>query len=80
VSEQIRRPYDAERLAIACDELGWSSGELARRLNIREDSVRQYISGKRNIPDGLGVWLDACVEIARTMPKHPEGWRAVEAA
>jgi ribosome-binding protein aMBF1 (putative translation factor) len=69
-------PYPRERLVWACATLGWSIGELARRLNIREDTARQMAMGRRNIPDDLGHWLEACVAIAETMPTQPEGWRS----
>jgi hypothetical protein len=67
--------YTPHQMLAALVILGWSSGHLARRLKVREGTVRQMLGGKRNIPNQLGRWLDQCATIAQTMPALPDDWQ-----
>jgi plasmid maintenance system antidote protein VapI len=51
-------PLQAERLRWLLEVIGWSRGELARRLDIAESSAAQMCQGKRNIPNRAAVWLE----------------------
>lgn len=48
-------PHD--RLNELLRDLGWTHGELHRRLGSAKASVKQWSNGKRHIPDKLLDWL-----------------------
>jgi plasmid maintenance system antidote protein VapI len=53
--------------------IGWTAGELQRRLGIRGDTVRQWLSGRRPIPDNVATWLIRLRDKISDDPL-PEGW------
>jgi len=59
------------RLFEVLAELGWSSGELGRRLQIAERSVRRWLSGQQDIPDRVGDWLEALMKHMQAGPPPP---------
>jgi hypothetical protein len=54
--------------------IGWTNAELARRLGVREGSIRMWLSGRREIPPSLADWLEERVRYALKGPQTPEGW------
>lgn len=61
-------PMTHERLNWCLDVLGWSRGELARRLDISDSTAGQMTTGKRNIPNRMAVWLETLAQMQRAMP------------
>ena len=61
-------PMTPERLTWCLDVLGWSRGELARRLDVSEGTTSQMTTGKRNIPHRLAVWLETLAQMQRALP------------
>jgi hypothetical protein len=55
-------------------QIGWPTAELARRLNVREDSVRSWLNGRREIPPNLERWLYAVRDSIASAPPLPDGW------
>ena len=60
-----------DRLSQVLADLGWSSQELARRLNIAERSVRRWLSGQQEVPPGIETWLEAMAALMRSGPPPP---------
>jgi len=56
-------------------QIGWSASELARRLNVREDTVRHWLNGRRGIPLNLERWIIQVRDTVDTAPRLPEGWQ-----
>jgi DNA-binding transcriptional regulator YiaG len=56
-------------------EIGWQPAELATRLGVRQESVRGWLSGRREIPENLAVWLRAVRDGVSSAGPLPEGWR-----
>ena len=59
-------------------QIGWTSGELARRLHARETSIRAMLRGNKPIPANLAVWLEDAAARTQGVPPLPEGWRKDE--
>ena len=57
--------------------IGWTSAELARRLSVREDSVRHWLNGRRPIPPKVERWLYAVRTDFSSAPALPDGWSRV---
>jgi plasmid maintenance system antidote protein VapI len=57
----------AERLRWCLDQLGWSQGELRRRLGIRQDTVDGMVHGKRFIPNRVAIWIDTLASLVGAM-------------
>jgi transcriptional regulator with XRE-family HTH domain len=67
-------PMTAERLRWCMAAVGWSRGELARRLNINESTVAHMVQGKRFIPNRIAIWLDTLANVVLSMPT-PHLWQ-----
>jgi hypothetical protein len=67
-------PLTPEHLAWQLDMIGWSAGELARRLNVPDHKVVVWIRGKSNIPNQVALWLETLAHIVTSIPM-PIGWR-----
>ncbi len=52
------RPPDAERMRWLMYVIGWSSNELARRLDVSPKSARDWVSLRRPVPEMIGDWLE----------------------
>jgi transcriptional regulator with XRE-family HTH domain len=55
--------------------LGWTNAELARRLDVREGSIRAWLSGRREIPPNLAHWIEERTRRALEGPQIPDGWK-----
>lgn len=62
-------PMRPERLTWCLDVLGWTRGELARRLCISETTAAQMTKGTRNIPHRVAVWIDTLTRIMLALPE-----------
>ena len=60
-----------DRLSEVLSELGWQTGELAKRLWISERTVRRWLSGQAEVPDRIAYWLEAVVRVMQSAPPPP---------
>jgi hypothetical protein len=67
---------DAAEFSEVLRAIGWSAGELARRLSIRPGSVYDWLNARRPIPDNLGKWLRQVRDAQGQAPPLPDDWRA----
>ena len=66
-----------DRMSELMRQIGWTSGEVSRRLGVRETSSRQMLQGKRNIPNNLGDWLEDIAARIQAAPALPNDWREI---
>jgi transcriptional regulator with XRE-family HTH domain len=66
-------PLSSVHLAWQLDMIGWSDGELARRLNVAPNKVSRWRLGKSNIPNQVALWLETLACIVTSIP-NPIGW------
>ena len=64
-----------DEMSATLKAIGWTGGELARRLGVREDTVRGWLIGRREIPPNLERWLHQVRESRATAPILPAGWQ-----
>ena len=64
-----------DEMAATLKAIGWTSGELARRLDIRADTVQSWLIGRRPIPPNVERWLYQVRDSLSTAPQWPDGWR-----
>jgi transcriptional regulator with XRE-family HTH domain len=64
-----------DEMAAVLKAIGWTAGELARRLGVRPDTVQSWLAGRREIPPNLGRWLLQVRDVHDTAPPLPDGWR-----
>jgi len=62
-------PMTTERMNWCLDAIGWSVGELSRRLDISDASARQMTTGKRFIPYRVAVWLETLAQMMMSIPQ-----------
>ena len=55
-------------------QLGWGANDLARKLRVRDVTVRRWLRGTNPVPTNLQVWLQQCVDNPGNAPDLPEGW------
>jgi len=72
-TESPPEPTDQARIGWLIFVIGWSSSELARRLDVSNESARSWISGKRGVPETVVNWLE---DLAKYHQQHkqPVGW------
>lgn len=68
-------PMTALRLTWCLDMLGWSVGELARRLHANDGGVRKMARGSAPIPNQVAVFMEVAVAHALSGPLMPPNWR-----
>ena len=66
-------PMTPERIDFCLSIIGWSSNDLAYRLNRNDRSIRRWLSGARPMPDEVGLWLEAVREALLEIPL-PADW------
>src|SRR5689334_11122865 len=54
--------------------VGWSDAELARRLSVRPGTVRNWRTGRREVPPNLLDWLHMYAEAIDRLPPLPKDW------
>jgi ribosome-binding protein aMBF1 (putative translation factor) len=62
-------PMPAERIQWALDVIGWSHGELARRLEVEPSKVSKWAGGKSYMPNRVAIWLEMLAGVMQVMPK-----------
>jgi transcriptional regulator with XRE-family HTH domain len=61
-----------ERLREILDALGWNATALARRLGMaRERSAKEWLNGRRPIPQPVVDWLELMHRHDQTAPPPP---------
>ena len=55
-------------------QIGWTREELQRRLGVRADTIRGWLSNRRPIPENVADWLRIWRDLADQAPGLPEGW------
>lgn len=60
-------PVIRDDLAAALLTLGWSRGELARRLGIHRNTVSAWSTGKAPIPGPVAAYLDLAIKASRLL-------------
>lgn len=73
-SEPFLLPMSKDRLRWNLECIGWSPGELARRLDVNERSMLNWLSGKKVIPDRVAVWIETVRALITALPAPPF-WR-----
>jgi len=63
-----------DEMAALLLKLGWASRELARRLDVRAQTVAGWTSGRRGIPPNLADWLELRARLEDDAPPLPDGW------
>jgi hypothetical protein len=66
-------PMKHQRLEWCLQVIGWSRGELARRLDVSETTAKTLVNGKRNIPANIAVWLETLASMHLALPA-PHFW------
>ncbi len=64
-------PFRRLRYNLWC--IGWTSGELARRLRVDESSIRSMLRGAKRAPDEVAIFVEQLATIHRTL-WEPVGW------
>ena len=68
-------PMQKDRFHWCLAAIGWTAGELARRIHMHESSVRQMGRGRRDIPEDLAYFLEVKTALALSTPLLPDNWR-----
>jgi transcriptional regulator with XRE-family HTH domain len=64
-----------QELSDALRGLGWSAHELGRRLGVTESTIRNWLSGRREVPASVAEWLTELQTGMAKLPSLPRGWR-----
>ena len=80
VHDKLTRASDTRRMTGAelseiLKAIGWPVSELVDRLQVRPDTVMQWLRGRRPIPDNLADWLYRLRDAQSQVPPLPDGWR-----
>jgi hypothetical protein len=54
--------------------IGWSDTELSRRVSVRPGVVRDWRTGRREVPANLLEWLRVYAEAIERLPPLPKDW------
>jgi transcriptional regulator with XRE-family HTH domain len=58
-----------DRVAWCLDVIGWSRNEFARRLDVSDTTAAQFVTGKRNCPHRVAVWLETLASMMLALPE-----------
>ena len=47
------------------DEIGWSHSEFARRINVNNNTVSRWVTGKSGVPQIVIMYLELVCEVRR---------------
>lgn len=64
-------PTDVQRMTHALAMLGWSQGDLARKLGVTQKQVSSWKTGKSPVPPYALAYLDLCVVWDSACQKYP---------
>jgi hypothetical protein len=57
-------------LAAMLARIGWTTGELARRVGVAESTTRSWASGRRACPQSVLFWVGAVARAVERVPGH----------
>jgi hypothetical protein len=63
-------------LVDAMRTMGWNAPALAAHLDVPTKTVRDWMSGRREVPANLASWIQTRADAWRDLPDLPEGWHA----
>jgi hypothetical protein len=69
--DELTLPISCEHIEWCLEVLGWSHGELARRLDVNPNKVSKWIGGKSHMPNRVAVWLEMLARVMHAMPVPP---------
>ena len=61
----------ADELRFLLLKIGWSNGDIGRRLGCSQVTVRRWIMGQAPVPDGIIAWLQPIADSIKPAP----AWR-----
>ena len=64
-------------LATLLAHIGWTTGELARRLSVTDGTVRNWVTGRRSPSLSVLVWLAEVADAVASVDSQPAGWEGV---
>jgi transcriptional regulator with XRE-family HTH domain len=64
-------------LATLLARIGWTTGELARRLDIPPDTTSRWARGTRTPPPDVLTWLAEVADAVASVDSQPAGWEGV---
>ena len=64
---------DALRSVLA--RIGWTTGELASRLDVSADTTNQWARGRRSAPPVVLVWLEQVASGVEAAGPTPPDWQ-----
>jgi transcriptional regulator with XRE-family HTH domain len=64
-------------LAALLARIGWTTGELAGRLDVSPDTTRQWASGRRTPPPDVMLQLEPVARAVERAWRQPDGWNGV---
>lgn len=75
-ASDTRGAMTGDEMSEVLRQIGWTAGELARRLSVREDTVRGWLNSRRGVPLNLERWLRQVRDTVNTAPRLPDDWRS----
>ena len=64
-------------LAALLAQIGWTTGELAHRLDVSPDTTSRWARGTRGYPSSVLTWLAEIADAIATVDSLPVGWQGV---
>jgi hypothetical protein len=64
-------------IAALLARIGWTTGELATRLDISPDTSGRWARGTRGAPPSVIAWLGDIADAVETIAPLPVGWDGV---
>jgi hypothetical protein len=68
--DSARRADRVTPLALLLGRIGWTTGELAARLNASPDTTRSWANGRRSTPPSVLPWLGEIATAMETVRAH----------
>jgi hypothetical protein len=61
-------------LSAPLSRIGWTTGELSRRLRIAPETTTHWASGRRAPPPAVLAWLERVARAVEGVGPPPEDW------
>lgn len=75
LGQPVKDDMSGDEMTTIMRKLGWSAHELARRLDVRPQTVTGWTSSRRPIPPNLAEWLEQWSRLADKAPPLPRDWK-----
>ena len=66
-------------IATLLARIGWTTGELAARLDVSPDTASRWARGTRTPPPSVVAWLAEIADAVAAVDSRPAGWEGVRA-